>query len=209
MHAMFGFACFCFFLFGRLFVLLDWFASLVGCFAGCLLRRRRRCSGSDTSWTNSRVYVRQLCPEYQDIRLCASRRKQFNKICQMKYLPGKTQNKIIVVLFREKVNLLRNRWSLICSQLTRFFSWCGWEHLDSFLFIIVVFCYKCESLWGVFIQKSATLALLEHISLLLTQKYFSLLIIRTTIMIDIKSKPQRFKFNWRIINDLLCFLHNI
>ena len=37
---------------------------------GCLLRRRRRCSASDTSSTNSRVYVRQLCSEYQEIWLC-------------------------------------------------------------------------------------------------------------------------------------------
>ena len=39
---------------------------------GCLLRRGRRCSPRDTSWTNSRVYVRQLCSEYQDIWLCTT-----------------------------------------------------------------------------------------------------------------------------------------
>ena len=46
-----------------------WLFVFYGNLFGCLLRRRRRCSASDTSSTNSRVYVRQLCSEYQEIWL--------------------------------------------------------------------------------------------------------------------------------------------
>ena len=60
-----------------------WLFVFYGNLFGCLLRRRRRCSASDTSSTNSRVYVRQLCSEYQEIWLCGANRIWQNTFLQI------------------------------------------------------------------------------------------------------------------------------